>query len=116
MKVAEAARRSGLPAKTLGYCEEIGLVATKRRDNGYRDYDDGDVGRLRFLRRARQMGFTISDCRQVFGYVVNSVADLPTNTLTDILLLKHMDLSFTQNSAFAVLLELSSSAAQTGWA
>jgi hypothetical protein len=41
---------------------------------------------------------------------VNSVADLPANTLTDILL--HMDLSFTENSAFAVLLELSSSAAQ----
>ena len=67
MKVAEAARRSGLPAKTLRYYEEIGLVAPKRRDNGYRDYDDGDVGRLRFLRRARQMGFTISDCRQLLS-------------------------------------------------
>lgn len=67
MKVAEAARRSGLPAKTLRYYEEIGLVAPERRDNGYRDYDNGDVGRLSFLRRARQMGFTISDCRQLLS-------------------------------------------------
>jgi hypothetical protein len=41
---------------------------------------------------------------KTLGYVVNSVADLPTNTLTDILLLKHIDLSFTENSAFAVIL------------
>ncbi len=67
MKVAEAATRSGLPAKTLRYYEEIGLVAPKRRDNGYRDYDDGDVNQLQFLRRARQMGFAIADCRQLLS-------------------------------------------------
>ncbi|PLX34692.1 MAG: Cu(I)-responsive transcriptional regulator [Hyphomicrobiales bacterium] len=67
MKVAEAAARSGLPAKTLRYYEEIGLITPRRRDNGYRDYEDGDVNRLRFLRRARQMGFSIADCRQLLS-------------------------------------------------
>ena len=67
MKVAEAASRSGLPAKTLRYYEEIGLVTPGRSANGYRDYDDAEVNRLLFLRRARQMGFTIADCRQLLS-------------------------------------------------
>lgn len=67
MKVAEAANRCGLPAKTLRYYEEIGLITPQRSANGYRDYDEADVNQLRFLRRARQMGFAISDCRQLLS-------------------------------------------------
>lgn len=63
MKVAEAAARAGLPPKTLRYYEQIGLITPRRQGNGYRDYDSADVNRLRFLRRARQMGFSIADCR-----------------------------------------------------
>lgn len=65
MNVSQAAQRSGLPAKTIRYYEEIGLVHPGRATNGYRDYGDDDIHRLAFLKRARGLGFSIEDCRQL---------------------------------------------------
>lgn len=67
MNVGTAARRSGLPAKTIRYYEEIGLIRPARADNGYRDYSTDDIHRLSFLRRARGLGFSIEDCRQLMA-------------------------------------------------
>lgn len=67
MNVGIAARRSGLPAKTIRYYEDIGLIRPARADNGYRDYSDDDLHRLGFLRRARGLGFSIEDCRQLMA-------------------------------------------------
>ena len=67
MNVGDAARYSGLPAKTIRYYEEIGLIAPNRAGNGYRDYSDDDIHRLTFLRRARTLGFSIDDCRQLMA-------------------------------------------------
>jgi len=67
MNVRDAAQRSGLPAKTVRYYDEIGLVVPDRRDNGYRDYDNRAVQKLAFLKRARQLGFPIEDCRQLLS-------------------------------------------------
>ncbi len=63
MNIGEAARRSELPAKTIRYYEDIALVSPERLQNGYRDYSDNDVHRLRFLQRSRSLGFTIEECR-----------------------------------------------------
>ncbi|SOC84504.1 Cu(I)-responsive transcriptional regulator [Ensifer adhaerens] len=63
MNIGEASERSGLPAKTIRYYEDISLVAPDRADNGYRDYSLNDVHRLRFLHRARNLGFSIDECR-----------------------------------------------------
>lgn len=65
MNVGEASRRTGLPAKTVRYYEEIGLVRPERAGNGYRAYSGEDVNRLAFLKRARALGFSIGDCRQL---------------------------------------------------
>ncbi|SFI85674.1 Cu(I)-responsive transcriptional regulator [Aerobium aerolatum] len=65
MNVSAAARRSGLPAKTIRYYEEVGLLKPLRAENGYRDYSDDDVHMLAFLKRARGLGFSIEDCRQL---------------------------------------------------
>ena len=65
MNIGEAARRSGLPAKTIRYYEEIGLIRPERAANDYRDYGDADIHRLAFLHRARALGFSIEDCRQL---------------------------------------------------
>jgi Cu(I)-responsive transcriptional regulator len=67
MNVGQAAGRSGLPAKTIRYYEDIGLIAPERRDNGYRDYSSDDIHRLSFLRRARGLGFSIEDCRHLMA-------------------------------------------------
>ena len=67
MNVGEAARASGLPAKTIRYYEEIGLLSPERADNGYRDYSANDVHRLRFLQRARGLGFSVEECRQLLS-------------------------------------------------
>jgi len=67
MNVRDAAERSGLPAKTVRYYDDIGLVVPDRRDNGYRDYDNQAVQKLAFLKRARQLGFPIEDCRQLLS-------------------------------------------------
>ena len=67
MNVSSAARKSGLPAKTIRYYEEVGLLTAERAANGYRDYSNEDVHRLAFLKRARGLGFSIEDCRQLMS-------------------------------------------------
>ena len=67
MNVGTAARRSGLPAKTIRYYEDIGLIRPARTQNGYRDYTGDDIHRLTFLRRARGLGFSIENCRQLMA-------------------------------------------------
>ena len=67
MNVGTAARRSGLHAKTIRYYEDIGLIRPARTQNGYRDYTGDDIHRLTFLRRARGLGFSIENCRQLMA-------------------------------------------------
>lgn len=67
MNIGDAARASGLPPKTIRYYEEIGLVRSDRRDNNYRDYSDTALHNLRFLQRARALGFSIEECRQLLS-------------------------------------------------
>lgn len=63
MKIGTVSAMTNLPAKTIRYYEDIALVTPARRGNGYREYSDKDAHRLRFLQRARSLGFTIQECR-----------------------------------------------------
>lgn len=67
MNIGTASSQSGLPEKTIRYYEDIGLVAPARRGNGYRDYDERDIHVLKFLHRARGLGFSIEDCRSLLS-------------------------------------------------
>lgn len=67
MNIGTAARQSGLPAKTIRYYEEIGLLRADRAANGYRDYSKEDIHRLRFVQRARSLGFSVEECRQLLS-------------------------------------------------
>ncbi|MEP3112466.1 Cu(I)-responsive transcriptional regulator [Nisaea sp.] len=67
MQIREVEKSAGLQAKTIRYYEEIGLIRPNRQDNGYRDYSAEDVHRLRFLQRARGLGFSIEDCRALLS-------------------------------------------------
>lgn len=63
MNIGTVSAKSKLPAKTIRYYEDIALLKPARAENGYRDYSDQDVHRLRFLQRARSLGFSIEECR-----------------------------------------------------
>lgn len=67
MNIGKAAELSGLPSKTIRFYEEIGLVTPGRAQNGYRDYSDTDVHLLKFLQRARSLGFSIEECRTLLS-------------------------------------------------
>ncbi|HWV14376.1 MAG TPA: Cu(I)-responsive transcriptional regulator [Cellvibrio sp.] len=66
MNIGQAATNSGLATKTVRYYEEIGLVKPARcANNDYRDYSAVDVEHLRFLQRARAVGFSLEVCREL---------------------------------------------------
>ena len=67
MNIGDAALQSGLPAKTIRYYEEIGLVAPGRSGNGYRDFSNSDLHNLAFVQRARSLGFSIEECRALLS-------------------------------------------------
>jgi Cu(I)-responsive transcriptional regulator len=67
MNIGQVAARAGLPAKTIRYYEDIGLIAPARDANGYRVFDEADLHRLAFLGRARALGFSIEECRTLLA-------------------------------------------------
>lgn len=67
MNIKEVATRAGLPAKTIRYYEEIGLIRPNRSANGYRAFRESDLHKLAFIGRARTLGFSIEDCRKLLA-------------------------------------------------
>jgi len=66
MNISAAADAAGLPVKTVRYYADIGLVAAPSRSaSGYRTYDDASIRKLAFIRRAREFGFNIGECREL---------------------------------------------------
>ena len=62
MKIGQASQESGVSQRMIRHYEAIGLIpAAPRRDSGYRDYDARDVNTLRFIRRARDLGFPVEE-------------------------------------------------------
>ena len=75
MNIGDVAKRSGLPPKTIRYYEDIGLINPKRSDNGYRAFQDSDLHKLAFLGRARALGFSIEDCRNLVALYDDSTRE-----------------------------------------
>lgn len=63
--ISEAATVSGLPVKTVRYYDDANLIRAHRRDNGYRIYYERDVQLLTFVQRARSLGFSLDECRDL---------------------------------------------------
>lgn len=66
MQIGEASRLTGVSAKMIRHYEAIGLIpSADRRESNYRDYGHHDVHRLGFIRRARDLGFSIEEIRDL---------------------------------------------------
>ena len=68
MNIGEASRASGVSAKMIRYYEETGLIPpVARSDSGYRAYTPTDVHRLKFIRRARDLGFAVPEIAELLS-------------------------------------------------
>lgn len=68
MNIGQAAKASGLSAKMIRYYEQSGLIPPAGRSpSGYRDYSGNDVHVLRFVRRARDLGFSVAEIDELLG-------------------------------------------------
>jgi DNA-binding transcriptional MerR regulator len=63
MRIGELARRAGASARSIRYYEEQGLLVARRRDNGYRDYDEADLLLVREIRSLLVNGFDLDEIR-----------------------------------------------------
>ena len=68
MNIGQAARDSGVSAKMIRHYEAVGLIQPpKRTDSGYRQYSGSEVHTLRFIRQARDLGFSIHEISELLG-------------------------------------------------
>jgi MerR family mercuric resistance operon transcriptional regulator len=85
--IGELSRRTGCNIETIRYYERIGLLPIPARRGRYRLFDDEDIGRLRFVRRARELGFTLNEvgallklgsgaCAEVHGIAAAHLVDV----------------------------------------
>ncbi len=68
MRIGELARATGTKAETIRYYEREGILpAADRTDSNYRDYSDQHLASLTFVRRARELGFSIVQVRELLA-------------------------------------------------
>lgn len=72
MNISQAAKLSGLSSKTIRFYEQQGIIqAANRADNGYRIYSDKQLEQLRFIKRARDLGFSLDESKELLELLHN---------------------------------------------
>lgn len=75
MKIGEMARRAGVSPKAVRRYEQLGLLAPRRKPNGYRDFDEDDIRIVRELRSLRELGITAERTRPFLECLASGAAD-----------------------------------------
>lgn len=84
MEIRDLVKHTGVPAKTIRYYEEIKLLpAPARKPNGYREYSDIDVARLKLVAGARQLDFSLNEIREILDLRDRQIA--PCGVLLELL-------------------------------
>ena len=79
MRVNQLAKTLGVTPDTVRFYTRIHVLnPNKNPDNGYRDYRDKDVSRMRFILSARQLGFSVNDIQQILGEAEQLKSPCPT--------------------------------------
>lgn len=85
MNISDVANKTGLTSKAIRFYEEKGVVTPPlRSENGYRSYNPHHIEELNLLRQARQVGFTLDECRELvmlFNDPARHSADVKARTL-----------------------------------
>ncbi|MEA2118592.1 MerR family transcriptional regulator [Halovibrio sp. HP20-50] len=84
MKVNELAKRAGVTAETVRHYAREQLLAPERHpDNGYQLFSDTDLERLNFIQRARKLGFSVAEIREILAHA--DQGDSPCPLVRDLL-------------------------------
>ena len=84
MRIKQFSELTNLPTKTIRYYEDIGLLPPpKRMGNGYRDYDEADVDRARFIAGARSLDFSLDDIQEILA--LREQREAPCRVVLDLL-------------------------------
>lgn len=67
MKIGEVAKRTGCNIETIRYYERIGVIDPPPRKGAYRDYSHTDLEHLRFVRRSRELGFSLQEVQALLS-------------------------------------------------
>jgi Zn(II)-responsive transcriptional regulator len=71
--IGELAKRAGVNIQTIRYYEREGILkAIARRDSGYRVYNDESLKKLRFIRHAKELGFSLKEITSLFSLKIKS--------------------------------------------
>ena len=72
MNISQAAKLSGLSSKTIRFYEQQGIIqAANRAENGYRVYSDKQLEQLRFIKRTRDLGFSLDESKELLELLHN---------------------------------------------
>lgn len=92
MLIGELADQAGVPPKTIRYYEEIRLLPEPdRTSGGYRDFDPEALSRLRFIRAAQSVGFSLGEIREILAF--RDRGEAPCEHVTDLIEQHARDLS-----------------------
>ena len=80
LSIGQVAKRTGVGVETVRFYERKGLLEEPaRRPSGYRQFDEGIVARLRFVRRAKELGFTLKEIKELLSLKLD-----PSTTCADV--------------------------------